>query len=107
MWAWTISSMSHSKKEKQEVQLRPHFLFLCLIAFPMRVSTSPPPAAAPPLKGRRWTVQNKKAPLEGETGEAPPAAEKASRFRGSGAIGGLARDRESLCRDGAAVSKAD
>ena len=47
------------------------------------------------------------APLEGETGEAPPAAEKASRFRGSGAIGGLARDRESLCRDGAAVSKAD
>ncbi|MCI6568682.1 MAG: hypothetical protein MSF32_07245, partial [Dysosmobacter sp.] len=25
---------------------------------------------------------------EGETGEAPPAAEKASRFRGSGAIGG-------------------
>ena len=47
------------------------------------------------------------ASLEGETGEAPPAAEKASRFRGSGAIGGLARDRESLCRDGAAVSKAD
>ena len=31
------------------------------------------------------------APLEGETGEAPPAAEKASRFRGSGAIGGPAR----------------
>ena len=40
------------------------------------------------------------APLEGENGEAPPAAEKASRFRGSGAIGGPARDRESLCRDG-------
>ena len=39
-------------------------------------------------------------PLEGETGEAPPAAEKASRFRGSGAIGGPARDRESPCRDG-------
>ena len=47
------------------------------------------------------------ASLEGENGEAPPAAEKASRFRGSGAIGGLARDRESLCRDGAAVSEAD
>ena len=46
-------------------------------------------------------------PLEGETGEAPPAAEKASRFRGSGAIGGPARDRESLRRDGAAVSEAD
>ena len=56
MWAWTISSMSHSKKAKQEVQLRPHFLFLCLIAFPMRVSTSPPPMAAPPLKGRLGSV---------------------------------------------------
>ena len=50
---------------------------------------------------------NGKAPLEGENGEAPPAAEKASRFRGSGAIGGPARDRESLRRDGAAVSEAD
>ncbi len=65
MWAWTISSMLHSKKEKQEVQLRPHFLFLCLIAFSMRVSTSPPPTAAPPLKVRHGSVQNKKAPLEG------------------------------------------
>ena len=45
------------------------------------------------------------APLEGETGEAPPAAEKASRFRGSGAIGGPARDRESLCRDGVGAAK--
>ena len=27
-------------------------------------------------------MQNKKAPLEGETGEAPPAAEKASRKKG-------------------------
>ena len=70
-------------------------------------ATSPPPAAAPPLKGRLWTVQNKKAPLEGETGEAPPAAEKASRFRGSGAIGGPARDRESLRRDGVAAGEAD
>ena len=46
-------------------------------------------------------------PLEGETGEAPPAAEKASRFRGSGAIGGPARDRESLRRDGVAAGEAD
>ena len=52
-------------------------------------------------------VQNKKAPLEGETGEAPPAAEKASRFRGSGAIGGPVRDRESLRRDGVAAGEAD
>ena len=37
---------------------------------------------------------------EGETGEAPPAAEKASRFRGSGAIGGPKRGRESQSRDG-------
>ena len=50
-------------------------------------------------------MQNKKAPLEGETGEAPPVAGKASRFRGSGAIGGPARDRESLCRDGVGAAK--
>ena len=64
-------------------------------------------AVPPPLKGRLWTVQSKKAPLEGETGEAPPVAGKASRFRGSGAIGGPARDRESPYRDGVAVSEAD
>ena len=57
--------------------------------------------------GEALDRENKQAPLEGETGEAPPAAEKASRFRGSGAIGGPARDRESLCRDGVAAGEAD
>ena len=57
-----------------------------------------------PSRGGIEGVQHKQAPLEGETGEAPPVAGKASRFRGSGAIGGPARDRESLCRDGVAVS---
>ena len=47
------------------------------------------------------------APHEAEPGEAPPAAEKASRIRGSGAIGGPARDRESLRGDGVAAGEAD
>ena len=36
----------------------------------------------------------------GETGEAPPVADEASLFRGSGAIGGPIWGRESQCRDG-------
>jgi len=37
---------------------------------------------------------------EGETAEAPPVAEKARLFRGSGAIGGHKSGRESQCRNG-------
>ena len=35
-----------------------------------------------------------------EIAEAPPAVDEARRFRGSGAIGGPAKGRESQCRDG-------
>ena len=37
---------------------------------------------------------------QGESAEAPPVAEQARRFRGSGAIGAPEEARESLCRDG-------
>jgi len=36
----------------------------------------------------------------GETAEAPPVAEKARLFRGSGGIGGHKSGRESQCRNG-------
>lgn len=38
--------------------------------------------------------------VKGESAEAPPVAEKARRFRGSGAIGAPEGARESLCRNG-------
>ena len=52
------------------------------------------------LKGSLFILYRPEPPLEGETGDAPPAAGKASRFRGSGAIGGPVGGRESPCRDG-------
>ena len=46
------------------------------------------PSAALPPYGCRIPLVGKWICAEEESGEAPPAAEKASRFRGSGAIGG-------------------
>ena len=82
------------------------------MSFCLLESTKQPPlrhglrrATSP--QGEALDSENTKAPLEGETGEAPPVAGKASRFRGSGAIGGPARDRESRRRDGVAAGEAD
>ena len=53
-------------------------------------STQPPWAAFTSERFHWW----------GETAEAPPVAEKARLFRGSGGIGGHDSGRESRCRDG-------